>query len=62
MSFKSTCNFDVTYFPYDQHRCDMSFGSLTLDKTLMDVETEEMNVRQGKDKDEENGDDKTFGT
>jgi len=48
VSFKSTCILDVTYFPYDQHRCDMIFGSLTSDKTLMDIETEETRVRNGK--------------
>ena len=41
MSFKSTCNFDDTYFPYDEHRCKMIFGSLTSDVTLMDIQTEE---------------------
>ncbi|XP_078371361.1 neuronal acetylcholine receptor subunit beta-3-like [Oculina patagonica] len=53
VSFKSACNFDVTFFPYDEHRCDMIFGSLTMDKTLMDIETEEMHVRKDEDKEKE---------
>ena len=57
MSFKSTCVLDVTYFPYDEHRCDMIFGSLTSDKTLMDIETEETRVGKGDDNDV----DKQFG-
>ncbi|XP_020613156.1 neuronal acetylcholine receptor subunit beta-3-like [Orbicella faveolata] len=57
VSFKSTCVLDVTYFPYDEHRCDMIFGSLTSDKTLMDIETEETRVGKGDDNDV----DKQFG-
>ena len=52
VSLKSTCNFDVTYFPYDEHRCDMIFRSLTSDKTIMDIETEEIHLG---DEDEEFG-------
>ena len=28
-SFRSTCKIDVTYFPFDQQRCSMKFGSWT---------------------------------
>ena len=28
-SFKSTCNIDVTYFPFDQQACSLEFGSWT---------------------------------
>ena len=59
MSFKSTCNLDVTFFPYDQHLCDMVFGSLTMDNTLLEIETEERHVRKGKDKDDD--EDEEFG-
>lgn len=55
VSFKSTCSLDVTYFPYDQHRCDMIFGSLTSDKTLLDIETDEVHLetRKGRESDED---------
>lgn len=28
-SFKSSCNIDVTYFPFDEQECGLSFGSWT---------------------------------
>lgn len=48
MSFKSSCSFDVTYFSYDEHRCELVFGSLTPDKTLIDIETDERRVGRHK--------------
>ena len=29
--FKSTCKIDVTWFPFDDQRCEMKFGSWTYD-------------------------------
>lgn len=29
--FKSTCKIDITWFPFDDQRCDMKFGSWTYD-------------------------------
>ena len=68
VSFKSTCNFDVTYFPYDEHRCEMIFGSLTADKTLIDIRTDEKRLenhksdRDAKGTEEHDDDDEEFGT
>jgi nicotinic acetylcholine receptor len=27
--FKSTCKIDITWFPFDDQRCDLKFGSWT---------------------------------
>ena len=66
MSFKSSCNFDVTYFPYDEHRCEMIFGSPTSDITLMDIVTDERRLKREKGQDrseniEKDDGDETFG-
>ena len=29
--FKSTCKIDITWFPFDEQRCSMKFGSWTYD-------------------------------
>ncbi|KAL7676635.1 hypothetical protein ACOME3_002883 [Neoechinorhynchus agilis] len=29
--YKYSCNLDVRYFPFDEHKCEMRFGSLTYD-------------------------------
>lgn len=29
--FKSTCKIDITWFPFDDQRCEMKFGSWTYD-------------------------------
>ena len=29
--FKSTCQIDITWFPFDDQNCDMKFGSWTYD-------------------------------
>jgi len=29
--FKSTCKIDITWFPFDDQKCDMKFGSWTYD-------------------------------
>ncbi|XP_073253765.1 neuronal acetylcholine receptor subunit beta-3-like [Porites lutea] len=51
VSFKSSCNFDVTYFPYDEHRCELIFGSPTSDITLMDIVTDERRLKREKGQD-----------
>ena len=38
-SFKSTCDLDVEFFPFDKQKCSMVFRSLTADRSLMDVNT-----------------------
>ena len=29
--FKSTCKIDITWFPFDEQKCEMKFGSWTYD-------------------------------
>lgn len=38
-TFKSTCNLDVQFFPFDKQKCQMVFRSLTADRSLMDLDT-----------------------
>ena len=35
--FKSTCNIDITNFPFDVQKCSMKFGSWTYDGFKLDV-------------------------
>nr|CAX69424.1 Neuronal acetylcholine receptor subunit alpha-3 precursor [Schistosoma japonicum] len=35
--FKSTCEVEITYFPFDTQICMLEFGSWTYDKTQMDI-------------------------
>ncbi|CAH8635150.1 unnamed protein product [Heterobilharzia americana] len=35
--FKSTCEVEISYFPFDTQICMLEFGSLTYDKTQMDI-------------------------
>lgn len=39
-SFRSTCNIDVTYFPFDEQTCTMKFGSWTFVVTDLDIGAE----------------------
>ena len=39
-SFRSTCNIDVTYFPFDEQTCTMKFGSWTFVVTDLDIDAE----------------------
>ena len=39
-SFRSTCNIDVTFFPFDEQVCSMKFGSWTFVVTDLDIDTE----------------------
>uniref|UniRef100_T1IUD0 Uncharacterized protein n=1 Tax=Strigamia maritima TaxID=126957 RepID=T1IUD0_STRMM len=48
--FKSTCKIDITWFPFDDQKCDMKFGSWTYDGYQLDL------LLQG----EEGGDISTF--
>ncbi|KAF6768958.1 hypothetical protein AHF37_12748, partial [Paragonimus kellicotti] len=36
--FKSTCQVEITYFPFDSQVCMLEFGSLTYEKELMELE------------------------
>lgn len=36
-SFRSTCQIDVTFFPFDQQTCFMKFGSWTFETTDLDI-------------------------
>ncbi|XP_055344195.1 acetylcholine receptor subunit alpha-like 1 [Paramacrobiotus metropolitanus] len=38
--YKSYCQIDVRYFPYDKQNCTLKFGSWTYDQTLVDLEPE----------------------
>nr|XP_042909530.1 neuronal acetylcholine receptor subunit alpha-7-like [Parasteatoda tepidariorum] len=35
--FKSTCKIDITWFPFDDQRCNMKFGSWTYDGNQIDL-------------------------
>ncbi|CAL1283246.1 unnamed protein product [Larinioides sclopetarius] len=35
--FKSTCKIDITWFPFDDQRCEMKFGSWTYDGFQLDL-------------------------
>ncbi|VDQ05947.1 unnamed protein product, partial [Trichobilharzia regenti] len=35
--FKSTCEVEITYFPFDTQICMLEFGSWTYDRTQMDI-------------------------
>ncbi|XP_072038560.1 neuronal acetylcholine receptor subunit alpha-3-like isoform X1 [Amphiura filiformis] len=35
--YKSACKIDVQYFPFDEQRCDIKFGSWTYDGTILDL-------------------------
>ncbi|KAK3731050.1 hypothetical protein QZH41_006950 [Actinostola sp. cb2023] len=37
-TFKSSCNMDITNFPFDSQTCDMTFGSWTYDDRLMSMQ------------------------
>lgn len=36
--FKSTCKIDITWFPFDDQRCEMKFGSWTYDGFQVSVQ------------------------
>uniref|UniRef100_A0A8D9ER18 Acetylcholine receptor subunit alpha-L1 n=1 Tax=Cacopsylla melanoneura TaxID=428564 RepID=A0A8D9ER18_9HEMI len=46
--FKSSCEIDVRYFPFDQQTCFMKFGSWTYDGVQIDLK--HINQKQGEDK------------
>lgn len=35
--FKSTCQIDITWFPFDDQKCDLKFGSWTHDGRLLNL-------------------------
>ena len=35
--FKSTCQIDITWFPFDDQNCDMKFGSWTYDGSKVSI-------------------------
>ncbi|CAL1283241.1 unnamed protein product [Larinioides sclopetarius] len=40
--FKSTCKIDITWFPFDDQRCKMKFGSWTYDGNQIDLQLSSM--------------------
>jgi len=34
----STCRIDITWFPFDEQKCDMKFGSWTYDTSGIDLQ------------------------
>ena len=45
--FKSTCKIDITWFPFDDQKCDLKFGSWTYNgwKVLILYESLDLNFR-----------------
>ncbi|EFN70706.1 Neuronal acetylcholine receptor subunit alpha-7 [Camponotus floridanus] len=41
--FKSTCKIDITWFPFDDQRCEMKFGSWTYDGFQLDLQLQDEN-------------------
>ncbi|XP_044176220.1 neuronal acetylcholine receptor subunit beta-3-like [Acropora millepora] len=41
-TFKSSCQLDVQYFPFDKQKCNMLFRSLTSDSRMLDITTMEI--------------------
>lgn len=41
-TFKSSCQLDVQYFPFDKQKCNMLFRSLTSDRRMLDISTKEL--------------------
>ncbi|XP_012259577.1 neuronal acetylcholine receptor subunit alpha-7-like isoform X2 [Athalia rosae] len=39
--FKSTCKIDITWFPFDDQRCEMKFGSWTYDGFQLDLQIQD---------------------
>ncbi|XP_050425041.1 neuronal acetylcholine receptor subunit alpha-7-like isoform X1 [Adelges cooleyi] len=39
--FKSTCKIDITWFPFDDQKCDMKFGSWTYDGFQLDLQLQD---------------------
>ncbi|KAL3290311.1 hypothetical protein HHI36_023655 [Cryptolaemus montrouzieri] len=39
--FKSTCKIDITWFPFDDQRCKMKFGSWTYDGLQLDLQLQD---------------------
>jgi nicotinic acetylcholine receptor, invertebrate len=36
--FRSTCKIDITWFPFDEQRCSMKFGSWTYDSSGINMQ------------------------
>ena len=39
----STCSIDISWFPFDDQKCDMKFGSWTHDGRLLDLQMADKN-------------------
>lgn len=42
--FKSTCKIDITWFPFDDQRCEMKFGSWTYDGFQVWISCQQLNT------------------
>ena len=41
-TFKSSCELNVKFFPFDKQQCNMKFRSLTADLSLMNIDSKEI--------------------
>ena len=46
-SFRSTCPIDVTYFPFDEQKCVLKFGSWTFEVVDLDIHADEAPLFSG---------------
>lgn len=52
--FKSTCKIDITWFPFDDQRCEMKFGSWTYDGFQVSLSIEKQTFQSPLDADNKN--------
>ena len=53
--FKSTCEIDVTYFPFDVQTCLLEFGSWSEDKRLLQLKVQDYDAIGDRSEYEVNG-------
>ncbi len=42
--FKTMCQIDITYYPFDEQKCDLVFGAWTYYTTKMNLTTENLEI------------------